>query len=410
LTTNAPDTAEALAHAVRQRLWRYLAASAEVINFAPVVEGLLRLPRGDLRRLAATHLAVRAETSTMLDDAERLLKELPSSATRVAVEAVGAIRPPVSWSETVVARTRTGQRHMFICRPALRRYDTPLARMLKLALTRVAALQELSELEGGGPIVEALERVTSRANRLRHHTKLEDVTSVETVSASTSRLAIRHSAGSIPDFLDLYVDAIEHQAPAAVFEVVSTQLLSPQEVERLFELYVGFELIDGLRDVGFREAGMRLLPGTRSPFAKLRRRDVELEIWWQTPIWRFFEALADASEYRQALEQAGLRYTPLRPDFIVIDRSRRSALIVEVKFTSVEDGQSPDRRGVQDALMYLRDAMAIMEALPLPHALVAGWKSKATPRPHRVVVCDQETVRDGIQIAVDSWQSFGTPR
>jgi len=67
---------------------------------------------------------------------------------------------------------------------------------------------------------------------------------------------------------------------------------------------------------------------------------------------------------------------------VVVDTLRRAALIVEVKFTSRDD-YSPDRRGIQDALMYLRDAMAIVEELPLPQALVAGWNSRATPGPHQ---------------------------
>ena len=66
---------------------------------------------------------------------------------------------------------------------------------------------------------------------------------------------------------------------------------------------------------------------------------------------------------------------------MVVDASRKAALIVEVKFTSVDE-YSPDRRGVQDALMYLRDAMAIVEELPLPQALVVAWNSKAAPGPH----------------------------
>jgi hypothetical protein len=406
MSSTAADPQAVLAATVRDRIWRYLSANAAITHdLAPFVEDVFRLPRGEMRRLGATHVALRPETREMLGVSERLLRELPSAVRRLEVEASGSVRPPISWSQTFTTRARTRRAGVFICRSPLRQYDTALARMLKLSLLEVARLESLAGLPGSGETGEAVSDASRRALRLLGHAKLEDVRVVQTVPASTLRIAARHSASSIARFHALFTDAVVRQSPEALREVISSQLLAPSEIDRLFELFVGFELIDGLIEAGFQESVVRLIPGKRVPLSRLRRGSQELEVWWQTPIWRFFPGLRDTSAYRQALEQAGLQYAPLRPDFVVVDAARRSALIVEVKFTSLDD-RSPDRRGVQDALMYLRDAMAVVEELPLPHALVAAWNSRAVPRPHRVVVCDQETVRDGIRLVVDSWGSF----
>lgn len=404
MLSTAADPEAVLAAKVRERIWRFLSANAAIYDLAPVAEDVFRLPRGEMRRLGATHVALRPETREMLGVSERLLRELPSTVRRVEVEASGSVRPPISWSQTFTTRARTRRGGVFICRSPLRQYDTALARMLRLALDEASRLEILAGLPGSGETGEAVSDVSRRARRLRAHAKLEDVRVVRTVPASTLRIAARHSAGSIARFHGLFTDAVVRQSPEALREVISSQLLAPSEIDRLFELFVGFELVDGLIEAGFQESSVRLIPGKRVPLSRLRRGGQELEVWWQTPIWRFFPELRDTSAYRQALEEAGLQYSPLRPDFIVVDAARRSALIVEVKFTSSEG--SPYGRGVQDALTYLRDAMAVVEVLPLPHALVAAWNSHAVPRPHRVVVCDQETVRDGIKLVVDTWGSF----
>src|SRR5436190_24371065 len=108
LTSAQPADLQSLAAKVRARLWRYLSASADMLALAPVVEDLFQLPRGEARRLAATYLALAPATGEMLQVAERLLRELPSSVERTEIESDGPVRQPIAWQSTFLARRRTG--------------------------------------------------------------------------------------------------------------------------------------------------------------------------------------------------------------------------------------------------------------------------------------------------------------
>jgi hypothetical protein len=396
------DAWRGLANSVRERIWRYLAANAAMASLAPIVEDVFRLPRGEARRLAAAHLALSPKTGEMLGAADRLLRELPSSITREEIEPEGAIRPPIAWASTLRTRARTARRSAFVTRPPERRYDTSLARLLKLSLTQCAQLSELAEVRGRGPIAATIEERSQRASHLLRHVKLEDVRLARRVPASAARLAARHSASAVPAFAATYADAVENLAPAIMRKVISERLLAPSEVDRLFELYVGFELIDGFRGVGFTETGVRLIPGKRAPLAIMRRGALKLEIWWQRPVWAFFPELKEQGEYLQTLRAAGVVPSSLRPDFIVTDEQRSRVLVVEAKFTSVED-QTAERRGIQNALAYLRDASVVLAGRPHPHGLVVAWGASGRPAPSEIVVCSQAEIHRAARIVAEEW-------
>src|SRR5262245_55872864 len=74
---HAPSSASELAASVREQAWSYLTAAAAPLQVASVAEDLFRLPRGDLRRLAAAYVGTSPEAGGMLDAAEQVLRELP---------------------------------------------------------------------------------------------------------------------------------------------------------------------------------------------------------------------------------------------------------------------------------------------------------------------------------------------
>jgi hypothetical protein len=227
---------------------------------------------------------------------------------------------------------------------------------------------------------------------------------VRTVPASTFRIAARFGGLAIGRFVNEYVDAIELQSERTVRSVIESRLLGPTEVDRLFELYVGFEIVDGLTDLGYSATRLRLIPGKDAPFATMELGGGRLELWWQRPIWIFYPALSEESEYRRTLVEVGLSSSSLRPDFVLLDSDRERIVAIEVKYSAVDE-HSADRRGIQDALLYLSDANAVFEDKPLPHALVASWNTSATLQAGRVLVCSRETVRMAVTQIVNSWTS-----
>ena len=296
-----------LAALVRERAWAYLTAAAEPYELAAVAEDLFRLPRGDLRRLAAAHVGMSRETASMLQAAELVLRELPSTVARSQVEVRGAIRPPVAWRETAIRRLQTGDRSLFTCLPPERRYDTPLARLVKLSLARCSGLGEAAGLDAKGTTGLTLANRAARATRLGRHAKLRDVCLVERLPAHALRGALRvPGARAIVEFLSLYREAVEEQAPLALRDVVTRRLLIPSSPDRLLELFVGFQLVDELGSLGYERVGHRLLPGMKLPFARMRDpAGGEITIWFQRALRTVFPQ-APEGRYRETLWTAGL--------------------------------------------------------------------------------------------------------
>jgi hypothetical protein len=337
----------------------------------------------------------------MLAGADVLLRELPSAMSRSLVELRGAIRPPVMWRQTRERRLRTGDSATFICAPPERRYDTPLAQLVKLALHQLTLAYDeaaLAPIEGIGT---TLARRVTTASRLQRHAKLREVRLVRSLPAHALHGASRFAAAApIAQFVNLYREAVEDQSPESVRDVVTRQLLVPRDPDRLFELYVGLEIVRSLEGVGYTRSQHRLHPNRGLPFARLRRGNEELSLWYQRPIGKVFDA--PGGRYRDTLYSAGLTASSLRPDFVLVRHPTSEALIVEVKYTA-RDVDTADRVGIKDAFTYLHDSDALLSAKPKPRALVVGWNSIATPVAADVVVASQRNVGRAVELVLREW-------
>ena len=242
----------------------------------------------------------------MLVAAERLLRELPSSVTRVETETSGAVRPPIAWSQTYVSRVRNRRGLTFVCDPAssVRHCARPVP---EAGSHTGFAPRRACRARGAGPAGVAVASISRRSTRLLRHAKLEDVRLPRTVSASTTRLAgasLREQPCGLSRSSTPMRSSIRRRMPCARSSHLSSSPPARRTVcSSLRRLRAP---VDGLVDIGFEQVGFRLIPGKKAPFARLLRTDLELEIWWQTPIWRFFPELQDTSAYRDVLERAGL--------------------------------------------------------------------------------------------------------
>lgn len=210
----APSSVAALADLVRDRAWTFLSAASSPSDIVPVTEDLFHLPRGDLRRLAAVHVAVSPEAGEMLVSAARILRELPSSIVRARVETRGAMRPPVIWRDTYARRLQTRDYSVFVSAPTERRYDAPLARLVKLSLNQSVYTSELADLHAARGIGDLIAVRRAAASRLLHHAKLREVRSVRALPIHALRGALRHRhTEPIVAFVDHFRDAVEEQSP-----------------------------------------------------------------------------------------------------------------------------------------------------------------------------------------------------
>jgi hypothetical protein len=394
--------ANAVAADVGPRLWRYLSAHSTPTDVVAVAESLFDLPPNELTRLTAAHLAESDATGRMLEAAPRILRNLPSSVERAEIETRGRIQQPVLWPRTYERQIATEDRSRFVCRPPERAYDTPLGRLMAASLDRCADLQSLAGLKTKGALGSKVAQRAGEARRLRGHAKLRDVRKVNGLPDRTL-VSLRRHREALPliDWARLAAAALDDQSPSVIREVIQERLLPPSQASRLFELFVGFRLLDALSDAGFVEDGVRLLPNSAIPLARLRRGPASLEVYWQRPLWAVAD-VPDKGRYREALEDAGLGLSPLRPDFVLRMRNPDRLAFVEVKL-SVIDKTRPDRRGILDALLYAHDAEALFAGLPHPHGLVVAWNALGRPASGRFVVADQSRIGDATNELLSAW-------
>lgn len=397
-TWNRSEAAASVAH----RLWMYLSPAAERMEVAGIVEGLWDLAPGDLRRLTAAHVALHPDTAAMLDAAGRVLRMLPSSVTPARVELVGAVRGPVDWTRTQIRQRQTGDPTRFICSPPERRYDTALGRLVLLALTKCEQIIDASDMAHGGARAEELVSLRDHAARLKRHSKLSEVTLVRSLSEATMRSLSRFpGVRPLVDFLRTVREAVEDLDQEQVTRALSSATLVPSKDDRLFELMVGFAILDHL-DNGPSHPSLHLLPD-RSGVVATIPGDPGLRMYWQRSPWAVLKAVDPMSTYHQVLKQARLRQSSLRPDLVITTRKRNHLLMVECKHTAVGD-TTADRAGITDALAYLHDTQHLLKSLMGPKALVVAWGSEATPSTKSdVVVSNHEDVGVAIDLVLQAW-------
>lgn len=381
---------------LNDRLWTYLSASASQFDLEGFVEDVWRLPPGELNRVASVHLVSRRSTQDVLEAAAALLKVLPSSVTRSETILFGTVRGPVVWDETLRYRWRTGDPQAFVCRPPERRYDTPLGRLVLHALTRVHDLAILSGLETGG-LAEQLRQTAATAEHLRSNRKLDEVTPVKSIPERTlNSLARNRLAQPLIDFVRAAREAIDARDHRTIADVISTQLLAPATDDALYELLVGFRIVDHLSNSGYEIKRLSAVGGTPTPFARLVNPACSITIWWQRSLWSLPFSKLDTSVYQSIAAAAGLRKSSLRPDFVLWDETNHRLLLVEVKHSLIG---SNERQGVTDVLAYIHDAEDLVTSFPAPHALVVAYNASGTPGEADVMISDEDNIDVALEIA-----------
>ena len=190
--------------------------------------------------------------------------------------------------------------------------------------------------------------------------------------------------------------------PGMVEVLLRDQLLAPaaNHDSILFELEVGFEIVEALERRGYQPM-LGLLDGAVA-FGRFTKSEQVVTVWSQkAAIAASGGIIGNSGPYARILAAAGLRRSALRPDFIIESNDPRRILLVEVKLH--ENGDEGAREGVRNMLAYLADAQTVLEALPRPHGLVISWGTSAKPNPaQRVLVAHQ----DAIDEAIGAWTDF----
>jgi hypothetical protein len=366
------------------------------------------LTADDLRRLSLAHLAAHPDTARALDAVEELLRLLPSTTRRHELVLQGEVRGPVRWDRTFQQRHATGDDTMFICRGIDRRYDTPLARLIRLVVDRCTELDRKVKNRGTTVFQEtaaANAREIIRSPAFKH--KLGGASRVRRIHRHTlDALANRgEREQTLVRWLRRYEEMIELSDIDALVEVLQQQAFAPDADDRLFELEVGFDLVQAIEELGF-SAHLGLLESARkSPFATLTTGKRTATLWWDRALVSTGDPILVGcpSRYRNLLADAQLTGGPLRPDFIVELTNPDRYLIVEVKLYTAgrqESGDEAARVGLRETLAYLADIDGALDHQQGPVGLVVSWDTSGRPETSsQIMISDQHHIAK----AMDAW-------
>lgn len=363
------------------------------------------LTTDDLRRLSLAHLAAHPDTTKALDAAEELLRLLPSTTRRHELVLQGEVRGPVRWDRTFQQRHATGDDTLFICQGIDRRYDTPLARLIRLVVHRCTELDR--KVKNRGPTAPQ-ETAAAKARKIIRSSAFQR----KLGGASRVRRIHLHTLDALADrgeleqtlvrWLRRYEEMIELSDIDSLVEVLQEQAFAPHTDDRLFELEIGFDLVQAIEDLGFSPH-----PGlldSKTPFATLTTDKRTATLWWDKALVSTSGGiLGSPSRYMDLLDDAQLTGNPLRPDFIVGLTNPDRYLIVEIKLYTAEERESGDhaaRIGLRETLAYLADINGALDHQQGPVGLVVSWDTSGKPETSsRIMISDQHHI---VQ-AMDAW-------
>lgn len=369
---------------IGEHLWRFSGASQLTsVGTAPPADPGVAVPTDLFEDILRIHLALGGTADRMLTAAEEIVRRTPGTVAPQTSQTVGYVEGAVLWGPTIEHQLRTGDDTTFICSQGRRRFETLSTRVLTRALTLAEEFARPSA-SGEAPAAQEARSRLERSRRLQIG-KLARVRPINFVTEDQlARVAERPGMADVVEFLELSRDALS-LVPSAVERVLSEAVIAPADDDTLFELEVGFRLVEVLVAKGFAIELLQAIRGTPFPFAELRRGDDRIQIWYQ----RSLRALRkDTHSLYSSIRSAnGLRASSLIPDFILRLPGGRT-VVVEAKLTH-RSTRGHVRHGISDALAYLLDTHDVFAGHAFPHAVVVAWDVNSTPNATaRIAVAD----------------------
>jgi hypothetical protein len=344
---------------------------------------LLGLRPGDLRRVAAVHLALGDAVRALNASLGSALRSPKVDTTRPVI--VGqTVRGGIDWGRTIRARGASGASPtLFAVRPAQRAFDTPENRALAWTLkqleselrrvpsasrnpaTGVHNANWMGEIEG---IRNSLE------TSMRTHW-LRDIPAERPNARTLARLAASRSLfyrKTLRETIDALVDLIEAPGPKALTDLLCERYFVPERDWKLFEIVVAVRIARQLAQLASGRVDRLLVGIGRSPYAKFRIGSGEVRLWYQS--WPRDSGpsslLATARRYQ-------MRSDPTRPDVVVEIRTggQRYAILLELKASRSSSYLS---QGIAQSLGYLHDRPDLFTEAPFA-AIVCPSSSAFTP-------------------------------
>lgn len=387
-----PWSRQEQAHLAREQIWQHVSpASTRAEHVVPLAAALLALPGRDVRFLAALHLLLSPECTTLLDHAPTLLRHLTTSTNAPLDEHPERVRGPVDWQATLALSVARGRRYAYATRPPERDYDTPENRLLRASLAAVtAAAAALDWKPSRGGAGQDVQHKADTATRLLGAPALRDrlapLQPRDVRKVERGRASRRFEAAS--RFWRLH-DALQRlQDHALLRQMVEATALLVTSDGALLEVLVLFDVLRSLSQQGWQRRGLGLV---RGQVRITHTRGTEtLDVHYQgTP-------RGLPSRYSRVLASHHVPSPGLRPDLVLDQRTSqtRAVTFVEVKYRA--RAQDAVRAALFDLLAYRDNYQGAAADVRL---LGVGWGQGLSPTAGaEVLLCTPDYVDQAVAL------------
>lgn len=393
---------------VKPKLCRYLFKEA-LPNLEYHLKSLTGLSEEELHLLKTVHFLLSPAVKELLEELPHIMRNLSHSTQKEVLECKGIIRGKIDWNLTYKERFSQGYNDpsLFICKPASKMYDLPENQLLRFMLWKIRSLAESIDLQ----IPEELllkekwdnwsEIIISRYFEAKKYSKniyFQNISMPRFIKPKTLQKAKTHrnkSYQKVASCYELYEDLFLIKEESTIRELIEKQILEPLNNDKLFEIYVLFNLLNvlekrsGKLDIGLLKPNLKYT-------AKYNENNNEMYIFYQ----QMPEEFGKNSKYKDIFENYNLNVSLRRPDILLeIQNSNKSSyIIIEVKRSKNRDYIV---ESVYKVLGYIYDFEECFKTSKNPQGVLAVWDnihiksfSKAFEEP--VLILKHENLEKGL--------------
>lgn len=335
---------------LKPHLWRILFKESQA-TIEHQLGKITGLTTEEILILKKINFLLSDEVKELLDIIPPLMRNLAHSTRKETIESRGMLRGRIDWGLTIKERYSRGYNDpsLFICKPASKMYDLPENQLLKFILQEIINLGEniefLPELTEDTFDENEIEyyRHTIQYRRLEvkkilKHVQFHNITSTHFVRPKTlqrTRNHRNHNYRPVVKCYELYENLFVINTPNTLKKLLEKQLLEPLNNDKLYEIYVLFNVLEKLEQKGGRVSLGLIKPGTKpTPYvAQYNDENETINVYYQKMpggCWK-------DSEYKEIFKFYNLNVSSRRPDIILEFLETNSYCLIEVKRTSKKD-------------------------------------------------------------------------
>lgn len=378
------------------------------------IENLFNLKHDDLLTLKTAHFLLSDEVRKLIVILPQLIRNLAHSTKKETKIINGNVKGKIDWSQTIKERLLRGfdDKTLFVCQPPSKYYDLEENQLLKFLLKRMIFLKEnyldfvslsnfnIEDIDSANDWYEIVSNNYKMSVKTLNKVYFDEIETIKHIKSKhirkcyNNRNAFYHR---VANAYRLYERLFIENDLDTLKKLIETRLIKVANSNRLYEIYIFFNLFKGLKDVNYR-----VLHSNGNYSTSFIIDNIKVTIHYQyTP-----NALNRVSEYKKILENYEITAHTRSPDIIIeFEKEGKSYYrIIEVKNSSKTDyirdslykvmGYYKDFKGIKNM-----DNFGFVEKFPIVLVTWGGINIKENYNPFedKIIILNRKEFLDNVE-------------